>query len=347
MKKIIATNHNKVIELIDAGSLPKVFLNDNWENILKQYKTQFSSLKFLVDRTGTIPHYLNVNQSLYPIPSGTKCLSFNEVAKKRALELINLGKPIYVSWSGGVDSTFVLLTLYHYATDKSQIRVYGTYNSIVESGYIFDRFIKYKFMYDIHTPVSLHNNYNNIEPGSIIVTGALGNNLFYQDLNWHQPDSWMLFKDPIENPIKKFAEYPYQEVLQEPNVEFLQECILKSPRKIETLQDLRWWVQFNFNWYTVKTTSYVQSSALNIGNIHAFFDSEDFQLWSVFNNDPPTKKGDYTDERWQQREIITEYLGDSFYSETKKNTTSVLSSFNKSWIFLLEDYTNIYLEDLQ
>jgi hypothetical protein len=345
MKKIISTSHNKVIELIDNGALPEIFLNDNYESIIKKHKTQFSSLKFLVDRTGTIPHYLNVNHSLYPIPVENHNLSFAEVAKKRALELINLGKPIYVSWSGGIDSTFALLTLYHYANDKSQIRVYGTYNSVIESGYVFDKFIKDKFIYDIHTPVSKHNNYKNIEPGSIVVTGSLGNNIFYQDLNWHQPDSWMLFKDPIENPIQKFAEYPYQDVLQEPNIEFLQECILKSPRKIETLQDLRWWIQFNFNWYTVKTTPYIGLGQVN--NIHSFFDSEEFQSWSIFNNDPPTKTGDYTDERWQQREIVAEYLGETDYSKNKKNTTSVLSSFGKDWLFLLDDYSNVYLDDLQ
>ena len=60
----------------------------------------------------------------------------------RCIELLSTGKQINVAWSGGIDSTFVLFSLYNYANDKSQISVYGTYNSIIESGDLFDRFIK-------------------------------------------------------------------------------------------------------------------------------------------------------------------------------------------------------------
>jgi hypothetical protein len=65
------------------------------------------------------------------------------------------------------------------------------------------------------------------------------------------------------------------------------------------------------------------------------------------NNDPQTKIGDYSDERWQMREKITEYTGDPTYSKNKKNVLSVMSTFGEDWVFLLNDYSNVYMADLQ
>lgn len=344
--KIIACNLKPTEALIESNLIPEQYLASNYKEVYNKYTSSFNTSKFLYDRTGTIPHYLNVDSSKYPIPNSDKFnLSFSEVVEKRAKELLALDKPINVSWSGGLDSTFILMTLYHYANDKSQIKVYGTYSSIIESGYFFDKYIKDKFHFDIHTNKTYKNNYK--VGDEIVVTGSNGNDIFYKDIiQLNSYDSWMKFKDPVSDNIKRYADSPYSTVLQECNIEFLHEFIKNSPRKIETVQDLRWWVAFSFNWYTTASNSYIGVGKETASKIHSFFGCEDFQLWSMYNKDSPTKTGDYTDDRWQLREMISEYTGDEFYSKNKQNFLSVLSRYEHDWVFLLNDYSNIYMQDL-
>lgn len=354
MSKILACNKKIVDTLIDSGNLPEQYLAENHKQVYDNYKNNFPVIgKFFYDRTGTIPHYLNVNASASPIPTAENFnLSFEEVVEKRAKELLNLGKPINVSWSGGLDSTFILFTLYHYANDKSQIKVYGTYSSIIESGHMFDKFIKPNFKYDIHLNTSYKNNYKTIPKDEIVVTGAPGNDIFYKDIGTktirptNMYDSWMIFKDPVFNSVYTYAESPYEKVLTDSNLEFLSDFIKKSPRKIETLQDLRWWVCFSFNWYTTLYNTSIGVGPDIASRTHAFYNNDDFQLWSMYNKDPTTKIGDYSDDRWQLREMIAKYTGDPFYATNKPNFLSVMSSFGSDWLFLMDDYSNVYMGDV-
>lgn len=345
MKKFILTcNPGIVNQLLLNKTLPREYLSDNWESILTNYQNSFNSVKFFYDRTGTIPHFLNIDSGRYPMPDTTNfSLSFEEVVEKRAKELLSIGKPINVSWSGGLDSTFTLFSLAKYANDPSQIKVYCTYNSIIESGDLFDLHIKDRFKYIVRTNTSVEKNYEIDD--SIYVTGGMGNDLFSPGTKFGDRDTWMKFKDPgIE--FKYLLDKPYESVLQESNLIFLEDFIKKSPRKIETLEDLRWWVSFSFNWYNCATNFYIGIGPEKSKRIHAFFESDDFQRWAMTNNDPVTKTGDYSDERWQLRESITEYTGCSKYSLNKTKSTSVLSQFGTEWLFLLNDYSNVYLQDL-
>lgn len=315
----------------------------------------FSKYSFLLDRTKAISHFLDIDYEYSPMPSAKDSynLTFDEVTKNRCIELLSLGKRINVAWSGGIDSTYVLLSLHHYANDPDQINVYATYNSIIESGDLFDRFIKNNFKYTIR-PNTLANN-TFIENDCIYVTGAMSNQLFTPGLSFNKNrDSILEFKDielkdPTQdkhnNALAFMADKYYGDVLTDECLEFLTPSILNSPKKINTIQELRWYVIFNYTWYSVLTNSLIGLEAQSIQNTHAFFNTEDFQLWSIHNKDPVTKLGDYSDERWQIREAITEYIGDSYYSKNKKKFTSLLSTTPHNWLYLMNDYTNVYINE--
>lgn len=353
MKKILTANQNIVNQLIDSGKMPEQYLTDNYEQKYQFYKKFSTTGKFFYDRSGTISHYLNIDSTKSPIPSSNNFnLSFSEVVEKRAKELLALGKPINVSWSGGLDSTFILFTLKHYANDPLQIKVYGTYNSIIESGHMFDKYIKNTFRYNIRTNRSYENNYKDIPDNEIILTGAPGNDIFYKDIGTatsspiNKYDAWMKFRNYVEQPIFVYADQPYEKVLDDDNLQFLQEFVKKSPRKIETLQDLRWWVCFCFNWYTTLNNCSIGVGPETAKKIYSFYNTDDFQLWSMYNKDPTTKVGDYSDDRWQLREMIAEYTGDNFYATKKQNFLSVLSTFGNEWLFLMNDHSNVYVKDV-
>ena len=96
MSKIINCNQNLVDQIINSGKMPERYLADDYEQKYKKYKENFPiDGKFFYDRSGTIPHYLNVDAARNPIPSATNFnLSFSEVVETRAKQLLDLGKPI-------------------------------------------------------------------------------------------------------------------------------------------------------------------------------------------------------------------------------------------------------------
>jgi hypothetical protein len=326
---------------------PQAFSQSNQESKLtdinlynKLMSHNFCKDTFLVDRTKSIPHFLDIDYSYAPIPVNPNFdLDLTTIVKNRCLELLSTGKQINVAWSGGIDSTFVLLSLHYYANDPEQVRVYGTYNSIIESGDLFDKFIKDRMHYCIKVNKPANGNFTDTD--CIYVTGGMANQVFTQSLLHSKRDYILDFKDnySVETTLDLF----YKDVLTDSCLQFLEPSILNIPRNIYTIQDLRWFMNFNFSWYNVLTSPLIGLDKDNATRIHAFFNTDEFQLWAIHNTDISTKTGDYTDERWQLREAITEYTGDSYYSNNKKKFTSVLSPIPHNWLYLLNDYTNVYI----
>jgi hypothetical protein len=339
MNNILAANSGLCDSII--SKLPESYLSLNWKENYNNYKKYCNVPKLYYDRSNVIPHYLNIAPNKCPIPDiGKFNLSFNEVAENRAKELLSFGKPINVCWSGGIDSTFVALCLYEHAQDKDQVRLYGTYNSIIESGYFFDTVLKEKFKYTIQVGKPYNEFFENLN--EIYITGSPSNDLFYKDIVLTNPDKWIKFKHNFT--ITNSFDSDYTRVLDEDVLGFFDTFIKSCPKKLETVQDVRWWFSFCFNWYT--TTFSEQREQSSKKPIYPFFATDDFQRWSITNKQP-TKIGDYSDERWQIREMIQYYSGDSFYSKNKRNFTSNMTSLGNKWLFMLEDYSNIYLQDLQ
>jgi hypothetical protein len=331
-------------------------LNQHFIKDINLYNTlmyhNFGKLSCLVDRTQSIQHFLDIDYSYCPIPKDPNFnLDFYTITKNRCIELLSLGKQINVSWSGGLDSTYVLFSLYEYANDKSQIKVYGTYNSIIESGDLFDRFIKNKINYTITPNYSSFTKYS--EDNCIYVTGSMSNQLFTPGLSYNKTRDCILeFKagdisgvqDESNDFLIKNAEEPYINLLTDRCLEFLTSSILNSPKPIHTLQELRWYCLFNYTWNSVSTNSFVGLKKHKIERIYSFFNTNEFQLWSIHNKDPVTKTGDYTDERWQIRETISEYIKDSYFSKNKKKFTSVMSPLRSNWLYLSNDYSTFFYD---
>jgi hypothetical protein len=317
-------------------------------------KNNFGDRFCLIDRTQSIPHFLDIDYSYSPIPNDINFnLDFHTVTKNRCIELLSLGKQINVSWSGGLDSTYILFSLYNYANDKSQIKVYGTYNSIIESGDLFDRFIKNKINYTITPNYTSFSKCKYNEENCIYVTGSMSNQLFVPGLTFN------IKRDPILKPKKyqmdgvsdvynetlyKISDLSVETALTDECLQFLEPLIQNSVKPINTIQDLRWYLNFNCYWYNVLTNAYVGLEKDKINRIHAFFNTDEFQLWAITNKDPVTKTGDYSDERWQIREAISDYIGDSYFSKNKKKFTSVLSPLRSNWLYLSNDYSTVFYD---
>lgn len=293
----------------------------------------------VIDRTKSLPHYLKV-ATPHSIPSSNNfSLSFNEIAEARAKELVDIGLPIKVLWSGGIDSTYTLFMLNHYAA-KGQVTAYGTYTSIIESGSVFDQHIKNNIKFEI---IASPNFFTKRQlDGEIWVTGFQGNQLFGPTDDFFASDrTTALFHHTLGS--KSTIYEAYEKHIDPELLAFLQPCLGKSPRKIETVNDLRWYCIFNLDWHTGLYDVMSEMTPEKTKLVHHFFNTEDFQRWAVNTKEPFTKvKGQPNTHRWQMRERLADF-GLVDYAKNKSKSISTFSAPIFRWLFLLEDKTQVYL----
>ena len=345
---ILYYNNHKISKLIREqkhllDTTP--FVVNNFEEIFKKYdRFGLTKNNAVYDRSGNLPHFLNIEAGLHPMPGYDPHYnrSFFEVAEKRAKELLSQNKIINVMWSGGIDSTFILFFLHHFANDKDQVRVFGTYNTIIESGDLFDRRIKNNFKYTINIAKRNDIAYDyNIED-CIFVSGMCGNQLFGPTDDMFGNTESSMFHHTLGTPETIYDSY----TKSNPDVlEFLDPIIQSSPKKIETISDLRWLCIFNLDWYTALYEHRTLVTPEIANKIHGFFDSQEFQTWAVNTKDPFTKiQGNPNTHRWQMREILKDMFGEEHYSAHKTKKISNFSVNEGFWLLLLRGYHNVFLD---
>ena len=310
------------------------------------YEKYNMNLNVVYDRTGNTPHYLKIKEGMHPIPEiGSFNKSFRQCVEERAKELISLNKKINVVWSGGIDSTLVLFSLLKHVNDPKQINVYGTYTSILESGDLFEKVIIPSGV-NYYIKVSSIRDFEEIPDDEIFVTGFYGNQLFgpVDDFTTGKVKTDISFfhhqftsPDPLTD---------YTKCLSDELHEFLLPSIKASPKKIETVRDLRWWLIFNYDWYTSEYSVRVSTKSELQNSIYHFFNTDDFQRYVISTKEPFTKSvGQPLTHRWVMRELIEEWSGDSHFAWKKPKGISSLSNNIPSWLFLLEDLSVFYIKN--
>jgi len=342
MHKILYYNNYNVSNVMHSQkALMEPFLSDDSKLFDTYEKFGLNRYNVVYDRSGSIPHYLNMVADAHPFPDNVSQFnkSFYQVSEERCKELLSFNKPINVMWSGGLDSTYALLLLHHFANDKDQVRVYGTYNSIIESGDFFDRRIKNNIKYDISIATSNGNKYNE---DAIYVSGMCGNQLFGPTDNMFANGDRALFHHTLGTPATIYESY--EDNIDPELIQFLKPAIDASPRKIETVADLRWYCIFNLDWYTAIYEHTILLGEERASRIHGFFNTDDFQRWAITTKEPFTKiRGNANTHRWQMRQILDEVFGESHYA---KNITKKISNFgivSSDWILLLERYHTVMM----
>lgn len=314
-------------------------LAPNARGVFSTYQRLGLNKNCIVDRTGSLPHYLKVSTAHKMPTSKGFSQSFNEVAEARAKELVNLGKPIKVLWSGGIDSTYALFMLNQYAA-KGQVTAYGTYMSVIEAGKVFDQHIKNRIPFEL--VISPNAGSKRQTDDSLWVTGFQGNQLFGPTDDFFASDrSTALFHHTLGT--KETIYEPYERHVDPDVLAFLQPCLEQSPRKLETVNDLRWYCIFNLDWHTGLYEVMSEMSPERMDAVHHFFDTEDFQRWAITTKEPFTKvRGKPNTHRWQMRERLADF-GLTEYAWSKGKTISTFSAPMFRWLFLLEDRTQVYL----
>ena len=274
--------------------------------------------------------------------------TFREIAEKRVGELIATGKKINVMWSGGLDSTTLVALFYPYAKN---VKVHMTYNSIIESGYVYDTLIKNNFENTVHTSAA----FNEWREDELFITGDPGNHLHtIPSINSYQhfvPGIDDLFAKENIHLINK----PYQDYIPEAKQEFYAPAIARSPRPIETLEDFIWFNTFNFRWdesqfalaLKLMQRWRLQDKNYNkvINSVIGFYYTPDFQQWSIHRKEPQYELSDFKKTiKLEMRNVMRYYFGNFIedYVQGKGIQESPVGLYAPNYVLLTDNMEIVY-----
>jgi len=305
------------------------------------------------DRTGTIRFPVRTT-SLFPMPAFRPIAkTFEEICDERARELLaraeKMRVSLYTFWSGGIDSTLVLVSLLKRATpeQKKHIVVLMSEESITENPNFYRDHIRGKLRVESSagfplllggTHLIVNGEHNDQIFGSDIVAKFIG---MFGARAMHQPYS----RDTVRAFYNSFLK---DDAAANFYVDMFERVKAASPVPIDSNYLFFWWINFALKWQTVSLRTLTFASlraAKNITleyamNTYApFYRTEDFQLWSMSNLDKKIKD-EWRTYKWVCKDIIYDYTKDAEYRDNKikRGSLHFLITQQKVWPFIDEQF---------
>lgn len=282
----------------------------------------------IIDRTHTLDTGFPY-QVMDPIPAPqASTASFGEISDAVGRDLVAKaiadGKELQVLWSGGIDSTLVLISLLKAAEAVGRtdlLEVVLTIDSVQEYPGFFARFIRGR----LRCLPAAHPVFSYLDDDKMIVTGEHGDQLFGSDyLAKYVPTgtAWLPWEDVLHLIVTGKLADPRQ---AERVVDYLRPQIAKAPVPIVTLFDLYWWLNFSLKWQhvTFRTVIYKRTNhRKTYETLYHFFRDPRFQVWSLSNRDKVIGS-DWPSYKQVAKEAILEFTGDAEYFAKKVKMVSL------------------------
>lgn len=342
---ILTYNLNKCLALYSTGRLDPDIIDPNgvkhintWINfaieLLRIRGSTPTRISFsFADRTGAMPSFIKTH--IIPeqqIPVGTPAYSnYVDICLDRARQLLSTGKQLNVMWSGGLDSTVALFALINQAQNKDQVNILCTFDSILESGTIFDRYlknsnIKVKFE-QTRLEFSQPYSYDYQDPTQLYINGQCGDQLFGPRVSLPIPGV-----KPTD---------PWDSGYSRDFMDLIEPSIRLSQRPIETIRDLRWWLFFNHTWTTVLYDDLVDRPVELNQRIHSFYATPEFQKWAITT---PTYYENPAQYRWPAKQALGQLIDCQYYIEHKTKGLSNNWRHSDNWYALDTEFQTLYAE---
>jgi hypothetical protein len=284
----------------------------------------------LVDRTHTVKLPVAVH-SLFPLPAPIPIArTFEDLCNERAVELLRraeqLNVSLYVFWSGGIDSTLVLVSLLKNATPRqlAGLVVLMSEESISEYPKFYDEYIRGKLQVDssVMFPYLLGAK-------QLVVNGEHNDQLFGSDMVgklvvkfgpevMHRPYDRNLFFRFFDDNINDREATNFC-------LDRFEELRAAAPVSITTNYLHLWWISFAMKWQAVfmRTLAYASPrlvTNIDLGYLNTyyapFYCTEAFQLWSMANPDQKIKDK-WSTYKWVCKDIIYDFTKDADYRDNK------------------------------
>lgn len=282
--------------------------------------------------------------------------TFETVTDARCQELYQtkFDKPWTIYWSGGIDSTVIMVSVLKNITpaDRKNIRVACNRGSIVEYPWFYFNYIKPNFRV-IDSSLSVDSMdtscYSiNGEPADQLFAGSISQNMLLSD-NQSMTRSIADEPDPLISYISKvtdskFAHWYYDHVL---------ENIKSVSIPIHTYHDFFWWTFFNHSWVATKMRvlklsawGKLPSAQPCLESFINWFDTEQYQSWSMVSNTRDQKYGHHVGAYKQSaKDYIFSFNKDAYYHRFKTKTSSGSHYTDyQTWFCMLDDFRLLSLD---
>lgn len=300
---------------------------------------------FFVDRAGK--HLMPFNHVIYPgqelpdVPANfTK--TYEQCCDERAAFLIQQSRdrnlPIYVMYSGGIDSTMVMVSLMKNMTEhelRNNVVVLLTQDSINENPNFYYNHIRKKCriasseqtmsLFD-KRQIIVDGEFNDQIMGANTIVGMLRHN---HDYDFNQPYT--------RKEVVRIFQHLGMTNLDHINrwVDMVDSSINMAPCEVKTIFQFFWWFNFNFKWQSVHLRQVFRADPsvhefvdhdLIDNYLYHFFNTPDFQIWSMTSNDMKIRNI-WNTYKFHAKELIYAYNGDADYRDHKLKCGSLFRLF--------------------
>ena len=275
--------------------------------------------------------------------------NITDLLDQRAAEIVTVAqqrsKTINVLWSGGIDSTAILVSLLKSLdhSDLEMLTVWMTYASLIENFDFYRDHLHGKVTcvnaaeLDITQEFLDKNILLHGDPGDCVVGPTLGAfRPYIKDgshlLSWRdRSDLIYAYFDRNQHNVEGFGQWYVERINQN-----LRELDIPN---IDTITDWWWWHYFNHKWefgvwrpLLHNRRDYTKPISLKHQREYAelqYFNSHRFQLWSYSNlkNHFRGIEKDINSYKWQFKDYIFEFDRNQNYRDTKPKVTSMALDF--------------------
>jgi hypothetical protein len=320
-----------------------------------------------VDRSNTLKLPIQT-RSFFPLPhmrAYTK--SYADLCDDRAQQLLGraerLDVPLCAMWSGGIDSTCLLVSLIKNATrvQKERLVVLLSDDSIDEYPAFYEKHIRGKL-----TRASAGMLPYLLGSNNMIVNGELNDQLFGSDII-AKVIAIFGAEAPSQSFDPKLLEGFFTKAVGDrplalKYVELFERLRDAAPVPIKTNHEIWWWINFVMKWQAVymRVLSFVAERNASlitpewVQSYYApFYNTSSFQLWSMNANLEQRVKNGWRSYKWPAKEVIYEFTKDVEYrdNKTKRGSLQYLIAkqvpfdFIDDKLHLLRDAKDFYSKD--
>jgi hypothetical protein len=246
----------------------------------------------------------------------------------------NLGK-IYILWSGGLDSTVLIISMLKAEVEKEKIIIACNLDGLKENYKFYRKFILPNFKVVSSEKLMQQASTVGITDG-IILNGDPADALYGIDLSLGLAKNYgtdFLKKScSRETIVTYFISKGMKEKSANCWYDFFMSSNSQSPREIKTVDDFSWWITFNHRWQSANEK--LKLRLLDDSSYKTFFGNFNFQNWACYRNNSTVET--YKNFKLEIKKIIYDYTKDQDYfnNKIKLNSNSHASGSNAYSVIL-------------
>ena len=251
--------------------------------------------------------------------------TFEELTNRRAVELWDIGKPIRLWWSGGIDSTCALVSLLKTKRLDTSLIVYLSKASVQENPRFYDLLVNKKINLQWHSHEDYIYDNDQLWNGQTInVNGGGGDELFLAISSYTSIEDFFKIKD-----------HDWINIMKDPDMlKTTEKYIDMSPYKPKTCWELLWWFGRSIDDLLSRylSTRFMKNPSMYHLE-YPFFYTDYFEKWAL-SNPYAGHNGDYGTYKWPLKKYIYDYDKNEEYLNTKQKESSFPSVYKKQSRYL-------------